>query len=164
MERPGIAENPKVTDAVSGTPPVRPVLQFAEWSDVLELGLPLIDAQHRRFFELAASFSGQDDQVRVMKALAMLSDYIRSHFRDEEQLMAAGNYPGLEAHCRLHADFRRMLADLFRRARGMTLDEIADEVKYLINGWFYHHIVTVDFEYAPYVVPEYAAKRKRSAG
>jgi len=128
-------------------------LQYAEWSDRLELGLPLIDQQHKRFFELAASFSGNGDEVRVMKTLAILSDYVRSHLRDEEALMAAAHYPGLEAHCRLHAEFRHMLANLLCRARKMTLDEIAEEVKYLVNGWFYQHILTVDFEYAPYLVP-----------
>ncbi|WP_220634652.1 bacteriohemerythrin [Georgfuchsia toluolica] len=129
-----------------------PQLQYAEWSDQLELGIPLIDEQHRRFFDLAASFTGNGDGVRVMKTLVILSDYIRSHLRDEEALMKAAKYPGLEEHCRLHADFRRMLANLLGRARQMSLDEIAEEVKYLINGWFYQHIVTVDFEYAPYLV------------
>lgn len=129
-----------------------PQLQYAEWSDQLELGIPLIDEQHKRFFDLAAGFAGNGDEVRVMKTLVILSDYIRSHLRDEEALMKAAKYPGLEEHCRLHADFRRMLANLLGRARQMSLDEIAEEVKYLINGWFYQHIVTVDFEYAPYLV------------
>jgi hemerythrin len=141
----------------------RPLLQYAEWSDRLELGLPLIDEQHKRFFDLAASFSGNGDEVRVMKTLAILSDYVRSHLRDEEALMAAAHYPGLEAHCRLHTQFRQMFADLLGRARKMSLDEIAEEVKYLVNGWFYEHIVTVDFEYAPYVVPGHPA-RPRSVG
>ena len=140
------------------------MLRLVEWSDRLELGLPQIDAQHRRFFELAASFNGDFDQVRVMKTLAILSDYIRTHFREEEELMAACNYPGLEAHCRLHARFRHMLADLFARAGKMSRVEIAEEVKYLINGWFYNHIVTTDFEYAPYVTRGYGSKQRQSFG
>ena len=133
----------------------RPLLQYAEWSDRLVLGIPLIDKQHKLFFDLAASFSGNNDEVRVIKTLAILCDYIRIHFRDEEALMAAAHYPGLEAHCRLHADFRHKLAALLGRARQMSLDEIAEEVKHLINGWFYQHIVTVDCAYAPYVVPDH---------
>jgi hemerythrin len=99
----------------------RPLLEYAEWSDRLELGIPLIDEQHRRFFDLAASLQNNGDEVRVMKTLATLSDYIRSHFRDEEILMEAAGYPGLAAHRLLHARFRQMLADLFRRARNMSL-------------------------------------------
>jgi hemerythrin len=136
----------------------RPALKYAEWSDRLELGLPLIDEQHKRFFELAASFNGNGDEVRVMKTLAILSDYIRSHLRDEEAMMAAAGYPGLEAHRSLHAEFRQLLADLLGRARKMSLDEIAEEVRYLVNGWFYNHIITVDFEYAPYLVPNHPSR------
>ncbi len=140
------------------------MLHLAEWSDHLEIGLPQIDAQHKRFFELAASFSGNEDQVRVMKTLAMLSDYIRCHFREEEELMVACNYPGLESHCRLHARFRHMLADLFARTGKMSLNEIGEEVKYLINGWYYNHMTTVDTEYATYMVPSQTSLRLRSTG
>lgn len=136
----------------------RPSLQYAEWSERLKLGIPFIDEQHKRFFDLAASFSGNGDEVRVIKTLAILSDYIRLHFREEEAMMAAAHYPSLEAHCRLHTDFRHKLADLLGRARQMSLDEIAEEVKYLINGWFYQHIITVDYEYAPYVVPNHPSR------
>jgi len=138
-----------------------PLLKLAEWSPQLEIGLPLIDEQHKRFFDLAASLNGNGDEIRVMKTLAILSDYIRSHFRDEEILMRAGNYPDLAAHCRLHEQFRHMLADLLGRARQMSLDDIAEEVRYLINGWFYQHIVSVDADYAPYVVPDKSADRRK---
>lgn len=149
----------------TGSPAIpRPLLERAEWSERLELGIPQIDEQHQRFFELAASFGRDQDEIRVMKTLAILSDYIRTHFREEEVLMRIARFPGREAHCRLHAQFRQMLADLIGRARTMSLDEIAEEVRYLINGWFSHHIVTVDAEYAPYVVPDEATARRRSAG
>lgn len=130
----------------------RPPLQYAEWSERLELGIPLIDEQHKQFFDLAASFSGDGDEVRVLKTLATLSDYIRVHLRDEEVMMARAHYPDLEAHCRLHANFRQMLATLLGSARKMSLDEIAVEVKYLINGWFYQHIVQVDSDLSRYLV------------
>ena len=64
-------------------------VEYTEWSASLEVGLPLIDDQHRRLFALAASFEGDGDQIRVMKTLATLMDYIKSHLREEEELMAA---------------------------------------------------------------------------
>ena len=125
--------------------------ELAEWSSKIEVGLPAIDAQHRQLFELAASFQGDGDQIRVLKSLAMLTEYVKVHFREEEAMMAACQYPALEAHRRLHGDFRRMLFELLENAKQMTLDEIADEVKFLINGWFYHHILVADFDYVPSV-------------
>lgn len=44
-----------------------------------------------------------------------------------------------------------MLFDLLENAKRMTLDEIAEEVKFLINGWFYNHILVADFDYVPSV-------------
>ncbi len=119
----------------------------ANWSPAIETGLPEIDDQHRRLFELAASFRGEGDQIRVMKTLAMLADYANTHLRDEEAMLAAIGYPGLEAHKALHRQFRAMLRELVGQSRQMSLDSIAERIEELINGWFYHHILTVDAEY-----------------
>ncbi|WP_291993859.1 hemerythrin family protein [Candidatus Accumulibacter sp. ACC003] len=132
-------------------------LELAEWSSKILVGLPNIDAQHRQLFDLAATFTSDGDQIRVMKSLAMLTEYVKVHLREEEQMMAACNYPGLEAHRELHTEFRRMLFTLLENAKRMTLDEIADEVKYLINGWFYNHIMVADFDYVPSVKSASAA-------
>lgn len=121
------------------------------WSEKIEVGLPVIDAQHKRLFDLAASFAGEGDQIRVMKTLVELCDYAKVHLREEEAMLAAIGYAGLTEHKRHHARFRRMLNELLEDARGMTLDEIADRVEALINGWFCHHIMMVDAEYVPAV-------------
>ncbi len=122
-----------------------------DWSPELEVGLPQIDDQHRRLFDLAASFHGEGDQVRVMKSLAILHDYIKTHLREEEDLMAACAYERLEEHKRSHAEFRRLFALLLENAKHMKLDAIANEVRQLVNGWFFHHIMVVDQDYAPQV-------------
>lgn len=61
-------------------------VEYTEWSASLEVGLPLIDDQHRRLFALAASFEGDGDQIRVMKTLATLMDYIKGLSRDEAKI------------------------------------------------------------------------------
>lgn len=124
---------------------------LSEWSADLAFGVPVIDAQHRQLFDLAATFAGDGDQIRVMKSLAMLCDYVNTHFREEEALMAACRYPELEEHKVMHRQFRAMLVKLLDNARQMSLDEIAEEVKKLIFGWFYNHILVVDCRYVPAV-------------
>lgn len=126
-------------------------LEHMEWSDRLQIGVPLIDEQHKRFFYLAASLRAEGEEVRVMRTLALLSDYVRNHFRDEEALMVACHYPEIEGHRRAHQEFRDLLAALLESARKMTLDQIADEVRRLVNGWFYRHIMTVDVKYVAHV-------------
>ena len=51
----------------------------AEWSPKILVGLPNIDAQHRQLFDLAATFGGDGDQIRVLKSLAMLTEYVKVH-------------------------------------------------------------------------------------
>lgn len=126
-------------------------MRIADWSDKLRFGIDTIDHQHQQLFELAATFEGNGDQIRVMKTLVLLCEYVREHFREEEELLAACGYPKLDTHRQLHREFRRMLRELLAEAGRMTLDEIADRVRYLINGWFYNHILITDLDYVPLV-------------
>lgn len=129
------------------------------WSETIEVGLPDIDEQHKQLFDLAATFRGASDQVRVMKTLAALCDYANNHFRDEESMLQAIDYPRLAEHKADHARFRQLLFDLLEDARGMTLDQIAERVETLIYGWLYQHILTVDADYVPAVKADVALHR-----
>ena len=124
---------------------------LAEWSQKLEFGMPMIDSQHKQLFDLAATFAGNGNEIRVMKTLVMLNDYIKVHFRAEEEMLAALDYPDLEAHQRHHAEFKGKLLKLLDSARQLTLDEIANEVQYLIYGWFSKHIMQVDVAYVSWM-------------
>ena len=122
-----------------------------EWSPALEIGHAAIDRQHRKLFDLAAAIVDDHDQQRVMRTLAALSEYVIVHFSDEEKLLADIGYPGLSAHKKLHDNFRSRLAKLYANAAGMSLDQIAEEVRQLINEWLAKHIMVVDREYAKYL-------------
>jgi hemerythrin len=122
------------------------------WSSAVEVGIPEIDAQHRELFELAASFRGNGDEIRVMKSLVMLCDYAKVHLGEEEDMLVKIGYPEIEAHRSAHGEFRRMLRQLLEDARGLSLDQIADRVEALINGWFYNHVMHVDRHYVPMVI------------
>ena len=119
----------------------------ANWSTAVETGLPAIDSQHKQLFDLAATFRGEGDQIRIMRSLATLCDYANTHLADEEAMLEAIGYARLAEHRLQHETFRRMLRQLLADSRSMTLDQIADRIEALINGWFYQHILTVDIEY-----------------
>jgi hemerythrin len=126
-------------------------MSLAEWSSLIAVGCPRIDAQHKEIFDLAASFDDGGDEVRVMKTIATLCEHVKTHFQEEEALMAAHAYPGLEAHRQQHDHCREMLVKLLDEARQMNLDQLAAAVKELINGWIYKHIMAADFDYVPYL-------------
>lgn len=124
---------------------------LATWSPTIETGLSEIDDQHRRLFEMAATFRGDGNQVRVSRSLAMLCDYAGTHLRDEEAMLESIGYPDLAAHQGEHARFRELLAKLLAESRTLSLDDIATRIESLINGWFYRHILTVDKAYVDFV-------------
>lgn len=125
--------------------------QKIEWSPALSIGNPAIDSQHRKLFDVAADMVNDHNQVRAMRTLATLSEYVIVHFRDEEKLLEEIGYPGLEAHKKLHDAFRARLAKLYAGAAGMTLDQVAAEVGALINEWLANHIMVADREYVDYL-------------
>jgi hemerythrin len=119
----------------------------ANWSAAIETGLPASDGQHKQLFALAATFRGEGDQIRIMRSLATLCDYANTHLADEEAMLEEIGYAKLPEHRLQHENFRCMLRQLLADSRKMTLDQIADRIEALINGWFYQHILTVDIEY-----------------
>jgi hemerythrin len=125
--------------------------QKIEWSPAFEIGRPAIDRQHEKLFAIAADMVSDRDQVRAMRTLAALSEYVIVHFRDEEKLLEEVGYPGLPEHKQLHESFRRRLGKLYANAAGMRLDDIAAEVRLLINEWLANHILVADRQYAAYL-------------
>jgi hemerythrin len=126
-------------------------MRLADWSDKLVFGIERVDAQHKQLFELAATFEGNGEQIRMMKTLALLCGYVKEHFREEEQLLESCGYPLLADHRKLHLQFKGMLYELLQNAKHMSLDDVANQVQYLINGWFYNHIMVTDLDYVPLV-------------
>jgi hemerythrin len=125
-----------------------------EWSPALAIGNPTIDRQHEKLFSLADDMVSDRDQIRAMRTLAALSEYVIVHFRDEEQMLEVAGYPELENHRKLHQAFRSRLAKLYSGAAGMTLDDIAAEVRLLINDWLANHILVADREYARFMAEQ----------
>jgi hemerythrin len=121
------------------------------WTPDLALGVEGIDEQHRELFRradrLLASARVDDDPGEILRVLGYLGEYVASHFRAEEALMADAAYPADAAaahraeHARLTARFRRM-RDGF--ARGGAGPELADEVRREVCEWLREHVSGTD--------------------
>jgi hemerythrin-like metal-binding protein len=114
-----------------------------------ELGMALMDDEQRQLFYLSDSMGEEEGQICAMTILSLLCNYVRNHFQDEEARMAVSS-PEDEAHRRLHHELRAKLTDLLKRVRMMSLDQLTNEVRNLIHGWLYEHIIMVDFECMPH--------------
>lgn len=78
------------------------------WSDDFALGDPLVDSQHRAFFDEAAAlrqaFDSDEPQTRLVTYAETFLANLRTHFADEEALMARLGFPALAAHRQEHGD------------------------------------------------------------
>ncbi|EME70366.1 hemerythrin-like protein [Paramagnetospirillum caucaseum] len=81
------------------------------WSDDFALGDPIVDAQHRAFFEEAAALrsalASEEPKDEIVAYCTAFIANLRAHFADEEQLMARIGFPALAVHRQEH---ERLLA------------------------------------------------------
>lgn len=126
------------------------------WSEeTMSIGLPAIDADHRRLLELinevedvALQRSPTDVIERV---LAQLAQYVSYHFRREEEMMAKAGFPGLPAHELLHEEFSDRVCQL--TAQYFTDANLADakEILDFLSNWLIVHIQNRDPEFVSWV-------------
>ena len=130
------------------------MMEFTEWTEKYSVGNPLVDAYHHIFFQMVEEYRsvlalevppGMEDRI------AFLVDYTLMHFDSEEKLMEKVAYPDVEAHKDQHRQFREKMLELQQRFRLGNGSVSAEEVLYLIQDWFSHHILGTDMEFKPYV-------------
>jgi|SaaInl4_150m_RNA_FD_contig_21_1753163_length_571_multi_6_in_0_out_0_1 hemerythrin len=130
-----------------------------QWDSKLELGIESVDNQHKTIIErihrLEIALDSQATSVsyqRMIETHDFLHYYVAAHFREEEEMMAQGNYPELEAHKDRHRSFEMQLAQLRIDLdnSGLMSHAAAQLINYL-SKWFITHIQTEDPKYALYL-------------
>lgn len=116
------------------------------WHPGLAVGVPEIDAQHRKLLDLANDLEAALDEGRDATALAAIArrmqDYTRYHFAAEEKRMDFACYPDAAAHKAEHAVFI---------AQARALDPALDipaasprQVLAFLRDWLVTHISGTD--------------------
>lgn len=123
-----------------------------EWSDSFSVGHDELEGQHKRLLELCRRaiecLKFEDGRYRLAEArtiLAELVDYVRLHFRAEEQMMLEHAYPDYAAHKETHGLYEMRLESLLMEAEDGILN-IGEFVHYL-SDWWYDHILVMDKAY-----------------
>ena len=83
---------------------------YAEFTDDLITGNEMIDSQHKELIskinDLLKSCEERSNQSGAARMLNFLADYTDYHFREEEELQASINYPGINEHKEKHKELR----------------------------------------------------------
>lgn len=124
------------------------------WKSRYELGIPLIDEQHKRLFfllnQLHQAVLGKAGREDVESIFSMLMRQTVEHFHTEETFMAQMEFTGLEAHRVQHAKLMDGLNGLEARFRSGDAS-MAMLVTTFLGNWLRHHIQEGDRAYAEFL-------------
>ena len=93
---------------------------YIAWNDSNNLGIPIIDEQHRGIVATINSlhyFIQEGKGLDALKpTLNILEEYTHIHFKTEEAFMKISSYPGFEDHVTLHEGLMKKTLEITREA------------------------------------------------
>jgi len=132
-----------------------------EWTEDLNIGHPVIDADHRKLVDIINLFMASegrlDERVILNNTLRLLVEYAKGHFAREEQIQREAMYPYMEMHVAEHKVLMVQLTGIVQSLfieKSKPLDKHAlSEVRGLLKCWLTDHIRKFDTNMRDWVAP-----------
>lgn len=122
-----------------------------EMKDEYRIGVPFIDEQHAKLFEIAERayqlLSNEyipDKFDGIVTILQELTDYTRMHFSDEEAYMESIGYKKMFSQKIDHDEFVRRLEEIDLQKIDDNQEESILNILNYLNDWLVHHILEKD--------------------
>ena len=124
---------------------------YIAWNDYYSVGDESLDAQHKQLLglinELYGAMEQGADHAAVRTLLERLLQYTLQHFKYEEEVMLAHDYPDLIRHKAIHDKMRQKTIDFRENADLVT----GRDLLIFLKEWWCNHIQEQDRKYAPYL-------------
>ena len=128
-------------------------LIYIAWKPEYNLGIPIIDEQHRGIVSIINSLYYGMQHTYMQGFLApivdMLHNYTRIHFQIEEHFLEQSDYPDLKNHIILHQE---LIAKLDEVGRKSLLEGDPYQLMVFLKNWWLHHICEVDMQYKDHII------------
>ncbi len=124
-------------------------MQKQVWDDALAVGVPTIDAQHKRLFIALEKFKADlETQIPpdvVVDKILELQEYCLDHFSAEKALLApyAKDIPLYHEHMAQHVGFAQVTDIYVKRAEEQGT-AIGQDLYNFLHNWLEGHIVQMD--------------------
>jgi hemerythrin len=125
-------------------------MKYLEWCGLFEIGIEMIDEQHKKLFNIANDFidivsTKQVDRDVAFQTLNALTRYAQSHFRVEEDAARTNGFPAaeLEKLTNIHEKLIQEIFDLHTRLTKADHFNI-NEIKQFIDDWLIMHVLVED--------------------
>ena len=113
---------------------------FIVWTEKNNLGIPIIDEQHRGIIStinsLYHSIQMGDYEDTVKPLLVALEHYTKIHFRTEKDLMLKAEYPNFNNHIALHNKLFEKTKTFSANAN--VLPDATEVLRFLKKWWLTH--------------------------
>ena len=131
-----------------------PLNQKVLWDDKYSIGIKTIDNQHKKLFDLVnALYDLEDDDYEVKEKLRKIlydfSDYMKIHFKNEENYMLSIDFPYLEQHQQIHNDIIKSLNDIIQTPAKLNI--IKSKMRIVAKRYLIDHIQQEDIKIKEYV-------------
>lgn len=121
------------------------------WKDVYELGIPAIDQQHKKLFDIANEIDAllnneliTDKYDPIVAIIEELRAYTIEHFQAEESHMLATKYPKFLSHKVLHNDFIEKMNSIDFGKIDNEQNAYLKEILKFVIAWLVEHILKED--------------------
>lgn len=120
-----------------------------KWTPDMSTGIEYVDKQHQELFErvnelLRAILRG-DGKEELLRILSFLEEYVKIHFKTEENYMNNYNNPLYELHKREHLLFAERFFEIKNRllSNGVSSRVLLETARYLVD-WLKDHTTRTD--------------------
>ena len=122
-----------------------------------DVGIAALNKQHLRLASYAVEFQQiveelsdrepvHEDWKRIDALFSRISRFIAEHFRDEEALMVAHQYPEYASHKKIHDKLVEEMARVQSQINNRNV-KFKGKLSSLLLNWLYGHINEVDYKY-----------------
>jgi hemerythrin-like metal-binding protein len=129
-------------------------MQLLKWSPQFELGLEIIDIQHKQLFnminELNIAIEYNQHNALILPIILRLQEYANSHFKAEEEIFSKYGYPDRAGHEADHSKFIESVKYI-RRQCELIDSPMSAKVRDFLFAWLANHIMTKDMEYKSFI-------------
>ncbi len=126
---------------------------FIVWEPRFNLGIPIIDEQHRGIVttinSLYFGIRNHFIQNSFAAVVQMMNDYTRIHFEVEEAFLEKLDYSHAQKHREQHAE---LMEQLLHTGKHSLLNGDPNQFLDFLKGWWISHICCEDLFYRDYLV------------
>ena len=121
------------------------------WKPEMEVGIPIIDEQHKELFRIARSIEqllitkciGVDTRL-LLDIVCELREYVSYNDYVERSLMIEWQYSDILNHVKQHDEFCKKIIAIDCKVLGDAPYEVLVNVKEIIQDWVFAHILIED--------------------